>query len=702
MHARQFITPRITAVLTTSAYAIALILSTACAQTQQDIPAAAAPRIKAGTPSPDEEAKGTQLAKQADTAMQQGKSADAQKLRHTLTSQYPATAAGAGELLRQARAAEQAGKNQEAAALYEKILQLRPSLPGIGDVAQRCGATLLKQKRYTEAVTLLGSVYRAVPPEKRGEAGTLYAQALLGRGDQLNAVRMYVKLLKDVRYDAARQQQWGEQATGIIEKLPMEQSETLWKEADDKEDWVTLQPVLAWHLAQAWIEAQRFDDAEKLLTTLTTRFPQSTYATQARGALEQVQTRLHANAHQIGVILPLSGPYRQYGERALAAIKMVFQANSPYTLVVKDNGDDTATATQAVEDLVLKDHVIAIIGPLFSAPAVAAAHKAQELGVPMLSLSHQPGLPQIGPYIFRTALTVEAQAKMLAKSAFDEMHMSRFAILYPRNRYGQDFAKAFAQEVSARHGEIRGIESYEPNQTTFSEPIRKLVGRWEPSARKDYREGVKAIKAQKLSSHKEQAAIERLQKSLYPIVDFDGIVLPDSARNIGLVAPALAFEDIVLTHDPKLLDRIKQTTGNAEVKPVTLLGGSTWNTPMTLDSCDRYCEEAVFVDAFFADSAQPAVRDFVTAFRDVTQAEPHLSEAQAYDTAGLLKSVLQSSNPKNREALQKALETGVNYAGVTGRMTFDADGEVQRDLLILTIQDHGIRIREKTSTAPRG
>ncbi|MEZ4272703.1 MAG: penicillin-binding protein activator [Myxococcota bacterium] len=403
-------------------------------------------------------------------------------------------------------------------------------------------------------------------------------------------------------------------------------------------------------------------------------------------------TPLCRQPQTIGMLLPLSGRFQQYEERSAEAIKLAFKSAPEYKLLFKDTQGDPTIASKAVEDLVLDDQVIGLIGSLFSKSATAAALKAEELSVPMLSLSHQDGLPQIGPHIFRTALTPKAQAEALAQVAFEKLGMTRFAILHPRSRYGHEIADAFWDEVDRRKGEIRGIESYEHDETTFREPVRKLVGRWYLLARRAYEDGKWQCRSKKLPAHRRQQCMDDLQKGIAPVVDFEAIVIPDSAKNLGLLAPALAFEDIVMTHDPKELETIKKAMGRNDVHPVTLLGASTWNSQQTVERCERYCENAVFVDGYFPDNPDSNVRDFVSLFREKTGAMPLLSEAQAFDTAGLLKTILQSDAPKDRDKLTQALKDLQNYRGVTGTLRFDKDGDVKRDLYTLTITEGAIHL----------
>jgi branched-chain amino acid transport system substrate-binding protein len=397
------------------------------------------------------------------------------------------------------------------------------------------------------------------------------------------------------------------------------------------------------------------------------------------------------SVYKIGVLLPLSGKYQQYGERALAAIRLAFKDTPHFQIVTKDSAGDAQKSALAVGQMANNDQVSVIIGPLFSQEAQAAAQAAQDLGIPILLLSHQEGITQTGSYVFQTALTVRAQAEALASVAVDQLHMQKFAVLYPKTRYGIDFTKAFSDALTAKHAELKGIESYTPEQTSFQAPIRKLVGRDQVHMRRDYNEARAKLAAQKLSPTRMAQALEKLHASLKPFVDFEALVIPDSGRKIGLITPALVFEDIILTHDPKTLEKIRKATGHHDLEPVTLLGGSTWNSAQTLESCDKYCEDAVFVDAFFPQSASVKVQDFVAAFKQDTGAEPFLAEATAYDTALFVKEALSQQKPASHQETAHMFTTHEGIQGVTGPLSFNKNREARKQLQTLTIQNKTIQ-----------
>src|SRR5207248_7032798 len=120
----------------------------------------------------------------------------------------------------------------------------------------------------------------------------------------------------------------------------------------------------------------------------------------------------------IGIVLPLSGEYKALSDLMLNAIALAvdLQNRGGVQVSIKDSKGEPDAAAQAVEDLV-REGAIAILGPIALAEGQAAAVRAQQLGVPIVSLSRAEGLTQIGEYVFRDMPTNSAQARAIAQYA---------------------------------------------------------------------------------------------------------------------------------------------------------------------------------------------------------------------------------------------------------------------------------------------
>lgn len=643
-------------------------------------------------PPPDasDEEKAAEILARADALRAEGNTAEADGKEEELLQTHPGTRAAATVFRKRGEAAYASHDPQGAVDAFEKLLFYRPQYREAGAIRENYARALIDTGRAADAAAqvraLLGD---GGADSKQIELGLLLADALARSGAGLEALEIVVDLHEQRALTPAQKATVEAKAPRIVDAMGYDALQAAWSESQTP-DWRFIAPAIGFRLTKMYYHVRDFEKSEAVLQEFLSRHSDSTYGEPAREFKKRFQDRFDVNPKVVGVLLPLSGRFKPFGERSLAAIKLALGESPPFELVVKDTQADANATSRAVEELVLEHHVMAIIGPLFSSSAHAAATKAEELTVPLITLSHRAGLPQMGPWIFRTGLTIEAQAESLAKVAFDEMGFTKFALMWPRSRYGVEFTTAFWREVEKRGGEITAAQSYEHDQTTFRDEVRRIVGRYYLWARWDYRRELDKLKARKLPSHRFKAALDDVQKNVPPIVDFDAIVIPDTGKNIGLLAPALAVEDIVMTRDPKMLQKIRKATGRDDIHPVTLMGGSTWNHPQTPESCDRYCEEAIFVDGYYPDSPDPKVRDFVAKFRDSVGADPVLSDAQAFDTAKMLVELYDQA-PATRKQLREALLALVAYHGVTGKVSFEKSGEALRELFVLTIEEREIK-----------
>ncbi len=181
-------------------------------------------------------------------------------------------------------------------------------------------------------------------------------------------------------------------------------------------------------------------------------------------------------------IFALSGKYKTIGEKALKGIELAmhkFNSSSDsfsVDIIIKDTASDPNTAGIIVRDIAKSDIKIdAIIGPVIDAPIPAI--EAQDIRIPILTLSQKDQITQIGNYVFRNFLTPKAQIKAILDYSLNVMDIKNFAILYPDEKYGRLFMNLFWDELIASHrGKITGIESYKTSDTYFAEPIKKLTG----------------------------------------------------------------------------------------------------------------------------------------------------------------------------------------------------------------------------------
>jgi|GEM_PF-3482708 len=424
-------------------------------------------------------------------------------------------------------------------------------------------------------------------------------------------------------------------------------------------------------------------------------YPEHALKAKVEAALYEARQREAVDAAAVGVILPMSGKYAAAGKRLWEAVQMgggVFKEDTAkVNLVLCDSQSDPDQASACVDKLVLENHVIGILGPATSDNSQVAAYRAQWFGVPMISLSQRDELPDIGDYIFRMALTTKLQAWSLARYSAETLKLKTFAILYPQNPYGISMMNHFWDAADHYGLRITAIDSYPNGTTDFTRIVKGMVGRMYPSHRYDYIKFRKEERDKYTDPYRWRKATEEFLRTLPPITDFDAIFIPDFAAPVSYAVPALAFEGIDFHTTKKWKIRRKRKREEREkrrIKLVWLMGGSGWNSKKLLDRAGKHIEEAVFCDGFYADADAPNVKAFTEEYQKRYDRVPSVLEAYAYDAATLLSAVLlHETHPSSRSALRSTMLELSEFYGVTGSLHFDASGELESNLVMLSYYD---------------
>ncbi|MDZ7579830.1 MAG: penicillin-binding protein activator [Deltaproteobacteria bacterium] len=420
----------------------------------------------------------------------------------------------------------------------------------------------------------------------------------------------------------------------------------------------------------------QYDQAAKALSDFLAAYPAHEYNQQARRLLEELSGRTVYNRTTIGCLLPLSGRYHVYGDKALKGVEIALArfnqqaiGDQPVQLIVKDSGSDPAMLTAAIEELV-QARVAAIIGPLVDAEY--AAEIAQKNGIPIVTFTQKEKITEIGDWVFRNFLTPEMQVKRIVGYAVDVLGARHFVILYPEEKYGATFMNLFWDEVIQHGGRVVGVEPYTPTQTDFAEPIQKLVGQYhEPPW--DLKDIIRPPQEPEIDATGEQEKSRgdrgrREDKKPEAIVDFDAIFIPDAPAKAGLIVPQLAYHDI---------------------ENVYLLGTNLWHSPKMIEMAKDYVQGAIMPDGFFPDSHHRRVRQFVALFEDTYGEAPGLIEATTYDTAMMLFQICQHPDVQSRTAIKEKLLNLRDFPGVTGLTSFDGQREALKELSMLRIEGNG-------------
>lgn len=369
----------------------------------------------------------------------------------------------------------------------------------------------------------------------------------------------------------------------------------------------------------------------------------------------------------IGVILPLSGKNAQIGQRALRGVQVglgLHLPDSAFKLAIIDSESNPDVSRNAVERLVKEDNVIAIVGGLLSKTAISEATKAQELNVPTIGLTQKSGFTDIGPAVFRNSVTSEMLVRKLVKSAMEDKKMKRFAILYPNDSYGVEYANLFWDEVLARGGEIVSAQAYNPNGSDFNSPIQRLVGTFYIEAREDEFKLRKAEITQQEKLKKKSIRENTEENILNPIEDFDGIFIPDTIKTLEKISAYLSYEG---------------------VKNVTLLGTNLWNSSGVGKKAGHFSSSLMFVDS---PSLLPSSR-FYQEYKNIYNEVPSSIEVQAYDSALILRQLI-IQGASSRDQIINRLNDLSSFPGSLGYLNMTKSREIFRPIQAYLVQDNNI------------
>jgi ABC-type branched-subunit amino acid transport system substrate-binding protein len=454
-----------------------------------------------------------------------------------------------------------------------------------------------------------------------------------------------------------------------------------------------------------------FDAARKAYGEFMSRFPGHPAAARVKDALAMLDARERFTPGKIGVLLPLSGKFEKLGVAAKAGIEIALDG-AGVTLVVRDTGGDDVKARAAAEELIVKEGVVAILGPVGSRECAAAAAKAEEYGVPLLTLDKSEDVTALGSWIFRMRSSNEEQARAVARAAITKSGLTKFAILYPIDDYGVGMMRAFWDEVVKNGGEITGAEGYVPESRDFTTEVNKLVGTYYHEPRARDLERIKKDLRDKMATGGTYAKMkidEAAVKELDPIVDFEGLFIPEFAEDLKFVLPYLKSAAVEFLNRP---DRdaasLKKAHHDKVPALVTLLGAGGWTSSpkMFSDKSGEYLREIIsnarFVDTYFEGAGGDASA-FASAYAGRTDKKPDTLAAQAHDAGLALRAAFEKAGAKaDRTALRTALAGLHDLPGACGKMTMLPNRTVSRDFVSLTFDETGKMMTRDAYDAAHG
>lgn len=342
---------------------------------------------------------------------------------------------------------------------------------------------------------------------------------------------------------------------------------------------------------------------------------------------------------KIGLIVPLTGDVKTFGESAKNGFLMAIEEYSKtgrYTIipVIADDRNDPTEGANAALKLITQDKVIAISGPLTSKVAIPISDIANSHKVPMITgTATNPKVTvyegKRKPYVFRACFIDPFQGTVAATFALKNLSNKTAAVLYDvGNDYSKGLAEYFRTTFIKGNGSIVAYESYQKDDVDFSALITKI----------------------------------QIKKP-------EVIYLPDYYNKVALIARQIREKGL----------------------KSTLIGGDGWDSPELLKIAGNSIVGGYFTNHYSPDRKDPVSEAFIKLYKEKHQMIPDTFAALSYDATGMLLKAIDSSKTKKPEDIIRYLATLKNYKGVTGRITFDKNGDAVKSVVILKMEKNGAR-----------
>jgi branched-chain amino acid transport system substrate-binding protein len=339
---------------------------------------------------------------------------------------------------------------------------------------------------------------------------------------------------------------------------------------------------------------------------------------------------------RIGAIMSLTGDTAQYGISALNGMRMaVEEANAGggvkghrVELIVQDTRSDAVETEEVVRRLAEESRVHALVGEIVSSRSLAAARVAQRSGVPMLTPSAtSPEVTAQGNFVFRSCYTDTFQGAAIARFAARSLGARRAAILLDREQpYSVELA-GFIREAFARQGgEVVAEQDYRAGAGDFSVQLAE-VGAAKPDV------------------------------IFVPGYYLEAGLLARQARELGIEAP--------------------------------FVGGDGWDSPRLYEIGGQALAGDFFSSHFSSDDPDPQVQRFVADYRRLFNSAPDSFAATAYDAARIMLDAVARASALERAAIRDSLAATRDFPGVTGTVTFNAERNAVKPIVIIRIGENG-------------
>ncbi len=337
---------------------------------------------------------------------------------------------------------------------------------------------------------------------------------------------------------------------------------------------------------------------------------------------------------KVGEFASLTGKEATFGtsshEGTVLAIEQVNAAGGvlgkKLELLTEDDQTKAGEPANAVNKLISKDGVVAILGEVASSRSLEAAPICQQNKIPMISpASTNPTVTQQGDYIFRVCFNDNFQGGALANFASNTLKAKKVAIFTDvKSDYSKGLAKSFKEKFTSNGGQI-GIEL-------------------------DFNGGDKDFKGQ-LTSIKNDTP--------------DAIFLPGYYNDVALICK-----------------QAKQLGMN-----IPIFGGDGWESESLLTIGQDAMEGHYFSTHCSIEQPTPEMTSFVDAYKKRFNGKtPDAMAVLGYDSALVLADAIKRAGSTDGPALRNAIAATKDFAGASGKISLNENRDAVKALVFIQIK----------------
>jgi branched-chain amino acid transport system substrate-binding protein len=296
-------------------------------------------------------------------------------------------------------------------------------------------------------------------------------------------------------------------------------------------------------------------------------------------------------------------------------------------LITEDDLSKAGEAATAVNKLISRDGVVAILGEVVSSRSLEAAPICQQSQIPMISPSStNPKVTETGDYIFRVCFIDPFQGRVMANFASKTLKAKKVAIFTDvKSDYSIGLTKFFKEQFLANGGQI----------------VAEL----------DYSAGDKDFKAQLTEI-----------KSAGP----DAVFVPGYYTDVALIC--IQAKQLNLT--------------------VPLFGGDGWESDELVKLGQDAVEGDYFSTHYAPEEDTPESKRFVAAYEKRYDGKvPDAMAALGYDSVMILADAIKRAGSTEGPKVRAALAATKDFACATGVTTINAQRDATKPAVILKVKD---------------